>query len=79
MIPVIINVMGVPRNPSGIDFSLSLDLIPAIAVIANAQPIPEPAAKKTVCIKLYCLETMNNETPSIAQLTVINGKNMPKA
>lgn len=52
IIPVIIKVMGTPLKPSGMDFSFNLDLIPAIAVMARAQPKPDPTAKPKVCIKL---------------------------
>ncbi|KAF5030922.1 hypothetical protein DSECCO2_633160 [anaerobic digester metagenome] len=42
MMPVIISVIGAPLKPSGMELSFSFDLIPAIAVMARAHPIPEP-------------------------------------
>ena len=45
---------------------------------AMSQPTPEPKPNTTVSIKVYSRSTINRDPPRMAQLTVINGKNMPR-
>lgn len=77
--PITIIVIPGPSNPLGTLALFNLCLIPANATMANVQPIPEPKLNPIDCNSVYSLITINNETPNIAQLTVINGKNIPSA
>lgn len=77
--PAVMNVIPNPRKAGGISEYFSFSRIAAINTIATAQLKPEPIPYTTLCGKLNFFSTISSEPARIAQLTVINGRKIPKA
>lgn len=88
--PTVMNVIPSPCNGRGTSVYAIFSRIAASATIANVQPIPELKAYTNASpIPLIACELvsgsmsmrccMNRLAPIMAQLTAINGRNMPKA
>ena len=76
---VIIIAMPSPRRGSGMFEYFNLSRIAASKTMAKKKPMPLPNEKTTVSEKLYSLSCINSAQPSMEQLTVINGRNIPSA
>ena len=61
-----------PLRPGGTLEYSSFSLMPAMATIANAHPIPPPKPKDNDCAKLYSFVIINSDPPNMAQFTVIS-------
>lgn len=75
--PVSKNAIPSPLRGPGTALYLIFSLMAAIAIIAKNQPNPPPRPNATDSEKLYSFDTINNDPPSMAQFTVIRGKNIP--
>jgi len=73
------NVIPMPRKGAGMfECDAKRSRIAAMAVIANNQPIPQPApAQNAEPMPGNSRCSMNNEPPRMAQFTAIKGKKMP--
>ena len=76
--PVSNMVMPTPLKWMGTLEYLILCLMEAIDAMAKKNPIPEPNPYTVDSINVYSRSTRNMEPPSIAQLTAIKGRKIPR-
>jgi hypothetical protein len=73
----VIRVMGMPLKGSGTSPNSMFSLIPAISDMASVKPIPAAKPKTVLVTRPYPFSADNSAKPSIAQLVVISGRNIP--
>ncbi len=79
MRPAVNNPMAVPFIKSGMVETSICSLMPVKRSKANPYPTAEAKEYITVARKLKSLRTLMRATPSMAQLVVIRGRNIPRA
>ena len=79
MSPVIIKVIPSPRKGAGTFEYCIFSRMAAIPTIARKNPTPDPSPNTVASpILAYSLSCINRDPPRMAQLTAINGRNIPR-